>query len=302
MTDKLNFIYDSETFIDLYNILNLDSEAKFDEIKSAYIKLAKIHHPDHDGNSELFQEITKAYEILYNKETRKEYDLYYLKKNINEYNNNNLLNFKAEFNNFINTNNKPISKKKLDEIYDDIFKDEREQFKEVKMEESEITRRINDINLERENINIECINEKLLKLITDFNEDNNTKLSISELFEYIKTKNFNEEENKKIKINEIGTLDVLDNAINYTSFISQDNDNFNSNLYSEIQDNNLDFTYENDLKIDDFNKWKNSKKVDKKLTSNEINDYLEKRKAEENEILAEIENNVNISTIKSKKL
>ena len=37
---------------------------KNDEIKNAYIKLVKIHHPDHGGNSEMYQQITKAYESL----------------------------------------------------------------------------------------------------------------------------------------------------------------------------------------------------------------------------------------------
>jgi DnaJ family protein A protein 2 len=68
----MDSIYDSEVFIDLYNVLDVDMEVKSDEIKNAYIKLVKVHHPDHGGNPEMFQQITSAYEILYNKESRKE--------------------------------------------------------------------------------------------------------------------------------------------------------------------------------------------------------------------------------------
>ena len=66
MTGQLDFIYDSETFIDLYAILEIEMDVKIDKIKIAYIKMAKKNHPDQGGSSEKFQEITRAYEILYN--------------------------------------------------------------------------------------------------------------------------------------------------------------------------------------------------------------------------------------------
>jgi curved DNA-binding protein CbpA len=81
----------------LEQILEIDMDAKQDEIKTAYIGLAKKNHPDQGGSSEKFQEITRAYEILYNKETRKEYDLYYLKKSMDEFKGDDILRLKDEY-------------------------------------------------------------------------------------------------------------------------------------------------------------------------------------------------------------
>ena len=60
-----------------YEILNLPKTATREEIKKAYFKLAKIYHPDVNKSpdaEERFKEITEAYEVLYNPETRKQYD------------------------------------------------------------------------------------------------------------------------------------------------------------------------------------------------------------------------------------
>lgn len=62
--------------MDLYNILEIDPTATEIEIKKAYHKLIKIHHPDKskDPNAnEKFQKIQSAYEILSNDKTRHEY-------------------------------------------------------------------------------------------------------------------------------------------------------------------------------------------------------------------------------------
>lgn len=62
-----------------YLILGVSSSASFDEIKAAYRKLAKKHHPDKNpGNiaaEDYFKEIQEAYAILSNPEKRKKYDL-----------------------------------------------------------------------------------------------------------------------------------------------------------------------------------------------------------------------------------
>jgi len=60
----------------LYEILGLKKNATATEIKKAYRKLAKIHHPDKGGNPEKFKEVTKAHEILSDAEKRETYDEY----------------------------------------------------------------------------------------------------------------------------------------------------------------------------------------------------------------------------------
>lgn len=63
---------------DLYARLGLTADASQDEIKTAYYKLSKEHHPDKNVDStqstEKFRSVTEAYEILGNVTTRAEYD------------------------------------------------------------------------------------------------------------------------------------------------------------------------------------------------------------------------------------
>ena len=47
-----------------YEVLGLEKTASKEEIKKAYRKLCKIHHPDVGGNIEKFRGINQAYEIL----------------------------------------------------------------------------------------------------------------------------------------------------------------------------------------------------------------------------------------------
>lgn len=60
---------------DYYKILEINKYASDEEIKKAYKKLALKYHPDkNSGSTEKFQEISKAYETLSDKEKRKIYD------------------------------------------------------------------------------------------------------------------------------------------------------------------------------------------------------------------------------------
>jgi curved DNA-binding protein len=67
-------------FIDYYKILGLDKNATQDEIKKAYRKLARKHHPDLNPNDkeahQRFQQINEANEVLSDPEKRKKYDKY----------------------------------------------------------------------------------------------------------------------------------------------------------------------------------------------------------------------------------
>ncbi len=60
---------------DYYKVLGVSGKATEDEIRRAYRKLAKEHHPDHNpGNEERFKEISAAHDVLADPAKRKEYD------------------------------------------------------------------------------------------------------------------------------------------------------------------------------------------------------------------------------------
>lgn len=67
-------------FIDYYKILGLDKHASIDDVKKAYRKLARKHHPDLNPNDKeahkKFQQINEANEVLSDPEKRKKYDQY----------------------------------------------------------------------------------------------------------------------------------------------------------------------------------------------------------------------------------
>jgi len=67
-------------FIDYYQILGLDRNASEEDIKKAYRKLARKHHPDLNPNDKeahrKFQQINEANEVLSDPDKRKKYDAY----------------------------------------------------------------------------------------------------------------------------------------------------------------------------------------------------------------------------------
>lgn len=60
-----------------YEVLGIETNATYNEIKSAYYKLTLKYHPDKNKSEsarEMFHEISEAYDILSKYDTRKQYD------------------------------------------------------------------------------------------------------------------------------------------------------------------------------------------------------------------------------------
>ena len=275
----------NENFVDYYKILDIDIEATSSEIRNNYLKLAKKNHPDQGGNSEMFQLICKAYECLYNKETRKEYDLVYLKRSFDELKEDELIKFKDEFNEFVTTNVKSISEDKINELFSEIFKENDEKV-DIKLNDLDLEKRITDICLERETQDIETKDDTIKNLLK-----NEQELNINDVYEFTKQKYGYE--NTNIINNELGTVDLLqfDKYGNY-ELLNNEN-NYVSNIYTEINDLNNNNIKEitNKISYTDIKEWKSTKKQDKKLTSDEIEDYIKIRKQEENILLSDVEKN-----------
>lgn len=68
------------SFIDYYEVLGLAKDAKAEDIKKAYRKLARQYHPDVNPDNEAakqkFQQINEAHEVLSDKAKREKYDKY----------------------------------------------------------------------------------------------------------------------------------------------------------------------------------------------------------------------------------
>lgn len=74
-----NFYFTSSTLKkNHYDSLGITPAATQAEVKTAYYKLSKIHHPDRNDGSEAssqkFREVSAAYEVLGNVKLRKMYD------------------------------------------------------------------------------------------------------------------------------------------------------------------------------------------------------------------------------------
>ena len=62
---------------DIYEILGIEQNASQEEIRKAYLRAAAIWHPDKcdkEESHEMFQKISKAYEILSNEDNRRHHN------------------------------------------------------------------------------------------------------------------------------------------------------------------------------------------------------------------------------------
>ena len=59
---------------DHYSMLEIERSSTPEEIKTAYRKLARKHHPDKGGDPEKFKKISEAYSVLSDISKRRQYD------------------------------------------------------------------------------------------------------------------------------------------------------------------------------------------------------------------------------------
>lgn len=73
---------DGHSFIDYYNILQVEPQCSARALEIAYRHLAKMYHPDHPETADLnrFNSITEAYSLLRKPDKRSGYDALYARK------------------------------------------------------------------------------------------------------------------------------------------------------------------------------------------------------------------------------
>lgn len=59
---------------DLYDLLDVSRDASAEDVKRAYRRKAREHHPDAGGDEESFKAVTHAYQVLADPQTRARYD------------------------------------------------------------------------------------------------------------------------------------------------------------------------------------------------------------------------------------
>jgi len=155
--------------VNLYDVLDVQQDCEIKEIKNAYRTLVKKFHPDKPGgDAEMFELVTHAYNILANPKNRKDYDeVYALSKQVDS----NHFDLKNKAAVYYDALEKESKKKTKDESKIDFEK----AFEELdrkhglvrdpeaidKLSEKDTKRKLRDIQLAREQEDIENIHDKI---------------------------------------------------------------------------------------------------------------------------------------------
>lgn len=270
--------FDSHNFVfnNFYEILELNEDATVEQVRKNYLRLAKKYHPDQGGNSQMFELISQAYECLSKPDFRKNYDLEYNNMKNDGHKNNYDINYlKYEFDDYKKKNTKNLN----ENLYNTVFTNSVQ--KDMAFKQDDFINKITDIKAEREMNEIEFTDD-YYKNIVDKNNVN-----INDLFEYMKTENDQQLINKP--------LDTYDMTLNnfsmtYSSF-NQDSNTLPMNLYNLNSNTNFIEPKKN-FDINKFSEWKQTKKTDTKITSDDIDNYIKQRKEIEQEITKQIDNNI----------
>jgi curved DNA-binding protein CbpA len=289
MSKFLEKDYDNLIVINYYNVLDIEQEATQSEIKKAYMKLAKKHHPDHGGNVVLFEKVTNAYEILSNKSAKKEYDLKLSNKEDDSVIDN-YAKLRSDFQTYQTSIEKPMNEQQINAMYDDMFK----QIKDEEYDEETLKIKMNDVKMERETVDIETQDpanldtfNNIMKMNDDLDDGN--KISTDDILNFMSGKQQNNSQNE-LSTNTFSSYDTLGGYFgNDCSLFMNDNNFLGSSTYGNINDvSSLTQNSMKDIKTEDILEWKKKNKMDDKLSNNEIDDFMKKRELEEKEIYGEI--------------
>lgn len=289
MSKFLEEDYDNLVLTNYYTVLEIDEDATTKEIKSAYMKLAKKHHPDHGGNEVLFENVSKAYDVLSNKGSKKEYDLKLKNKDDDDIDN--YAKLKEDFKTYKTASYKPMGDDQVKALYDDLFT----QIKDESYNDDQFAIKISDIDNERKTVDIESKDDTIKNLL-EHNETlpENEKMSVSDIFDYVNNAKQKSNPTNQLSTYNVGTYDTLGGYFDSNcSLFMNENNNLPGSNYSNLEDSNS--MTQNDIKnikAEDVSAWKNNRKADTKLSEDEIANFMKKREIEQTEICNEVKNNL----------
>ena len=268
---------------DYYEILGVDKDAKIDEISKKYRQLARKHHPDHGGNVEMFELLSRAYECLSNNEKRKQYDLEYLNRIDENYKNEHTMDyFKHGYEQFLAENTKPLNKDEIDSLYNDIFT--QNQVKDEPLTLDNFKDKYNNFETERKMYDIEDDDNYFAEQM----KMNNDKINISDVYEFM---NMNKN-NNQVADKPMMTYDLMPNSNVGYSLFNETSSNIAEFNYSPYEDNKpktKEIT--KDFNMEEFNKWSKNKKTETKLTNDDFSRLLKERELETQNIINSVELN-----------
>lgn len=275
------FVNNSNVFEDYYEILNVESDATIEEISKNYRSMARKHHPDHGGNIEMFELLSRAYECLSDNNLRKQYDLEFLNnKNEDNINEDMIDYFKNSFDRFKMENTKPLNEDEINKLYDTVF--DKQEMDEA-LNENTMKNKIKDIEAERNMYDIEDTDDYFSNIIKE-----NKNININDIYEFMNSKS-NE---SQLTERPMMTYDLMNNSnLDYSLFDT--NTTVAESGFASIS-NFGDMNVSNikkDFNMESFNTWKNEKIDDKKLTKDDFDNLLKKRELETLKINSEVKNN-----------
>lgn len=162
--------------VNFYEVLGVEPSASMKEIKKQYTKLVVKYHPDKIKDAfetSLFELIQKAYETIGNEQKREEYDFFL--KNIETAKGNDWYSLKTNYEQFKELDeNQPKNKDSAQIDFDKVFKEydskhgiDRNKLDE-KINEEEISNKLDDLVLQREQDEIEFSQNKIFREDDDF--------------------------------------------------------------------------------------------------------------------------------------
>lgn len=146
--------------INLYEVLNVKKKCSRNTIKKEYRKLVIIYHPDKGGDPKLFELINKAYETLIDESKRKEYDKSY---SLWTQSNNDHFALKDSSIAFLETQEELVKNMDSKKIEDKKKEFLNKNVKEEVLSKDELLTRMKDLELAREQDDLDNIQKNLFE-------------------------------------------------------------------------------------------------------------------------------------------